>query len=1377
MNFFSFVSSKKTILGIGGSLCAGLFLWANGNLSHLSASLFTKNPDTLQSGVELYIESAIAKRGETGELAIKINKAMTMQGFSFEISYPAEMMIANGFSTEGTSIAGKNFLIQDNRTTNGVIKVAGVGSSSASFAAGDTLLLLSFSLKNNISESTTSLPISFRTASVVDNSGTEKTMTTQNASIKLSSGAQLSITKITPSAKGTIVVEFSDILAGNLVLGCAQFSEQVITSSSHLKQNANVLTFSGLALLPGKGYVISFNTTVQSSQGVALHPAQQKIYFVVPNDGVTPDVNYDANLGITSVSATNLTNLDLVMSSVPTGDVFMPSSLQIKNNNETITINKITQNSADKRIFHISTSAMQADTPYMFLMNPSTWKTSTGKMAGGTLSKLFWTEDLSPLPNITNVSPYRPVQGVNTTITISGNNLPTDAKVLVNGVLLLGTQISEDKKTITAVLPSNLQNGSYTLEIQYTKNSESKSLFMENALVVEARKEKEVQVISSKSYSSPLKVPNDGTTTTKLFVYVDDPRGLADLEKVTADLRVIHGNAAESLKPGPIENGQQVWFLENIKVPNTVQTKTAPYAIPVVAQNRAGITGEGTVLLWVSRDTTSSVPPRIVNFTVTPSTIVAGNKNHSVLLAAEISDEDSGEEVTTVAVDMSSVGVNTIFLTARNLGQSTGKTKFFENATPIVVSSEIPNGTYPIRLKVIDAQGDEASLEKTITITRQSNLGPSMDNTNTYVTPSRSLIKDGKFSFAIHTKVTDPSGADNIASVSLNLAPLGLPPVIMNAGAKEGLSQWYSSSALYLPDAVAIGKKKLLVSATDKEGNSYEQDVWVEVMYQQDTGKPPVIDNAQNYITPTKAINDGKTPFSGYVFVKDPDDNVSHVVLKLENTAIYNGSTLPKGISNVDSSGDETCVSTRTLLCMQPILKEAGGQWYYLSDIIVPSTTAARDTPYALEVNAFDKTGKMAQGKLNVVVSSPNNITLDGQNEILYLQATSANALQMVVKNPIDPKTFKSSWLNISAASNGSDLLSVGTVDISPDGKLLTIQTNPQIPGKAYAMKVDAESMGVRFTDLSSQVYPFLGFQVPEKSTSFRLTGVKAVSSTQINLSFSIPLNATSILNPSSVEIFLEGKKEKLEVKGLQIADPKTLAIITAPQTAGQRYDLYYKGISSLYGDSITKKQSTKLEAFKQGIGTTVGGLQATADFNSDGIVDFKDFTLFAAVYGKTYDQAASGDLNGDSSVDFKDFTMFSSLYGEVLDTPSSNKPSASASPTNSSLLVPSQSSSATNTSPSATPTPTPTPSIFPSSFIVSPTASASANTPSPTPLPTFHYSATTATASPTPAVTSTSTSNTTTTSSTTTTTPSATATPSPTPACTGDQLYCLLAG
>jgi hypothetical protein len=57
-----------------------------------------------------------------------------------------------------------------------------------------------------------------------------------------------------------------------------------------------------------------------------------------------------------------------------------------------------------------------------------------------------------------------------------------------------------------------------------------------------------------------------------------------------------------------------------------------------------------------------------------------------------------------------------------------------------------------------------------------------------------------------------------------------------------------------------------------------------------------------------------------------------------------------------------------------------------------------------------------------------------------------------------------------------------------------------------------------------------------------------------------------------------------------------------------------------------------------------------TPDFDGNGKVEFSDFLLFAAGFGKTQGQAgfdARLDLDGSGKVDFPDFLQFAQQFGK----------------------------------------------------------------------------------------------------------------------------------
>ncbi len=64
---------------------------------------------------------------------------------------------------------------------------------------------------------------------------------------------------------------------------------------------------------------------------------------------------------------------------------------------------------------------------------------------------------------------------------------------------------------------------------------------------------------------------------------------------------------------------------------------------------------------------------------------------------------------------------------------------------------------------------------------------PFIDEDKVYVTPRESIPNDDKTTFVIHAYVEDPDGLDDIASVTLDLEEINLPPATMTTEATSGL--------------------------------------------------------------------------------------------------------------------------------------------------------------------------------------------------------------------------------------------------------------------------------------------------------------------------------------------------------------------------------------------------------------------------------------------------------------------------------------------------------------------------------------------------------------------------------------------------------------
>jgi hypothetical protein len=644
-----------------------------------------------------------------------------------------------------------------------------------------------------------------------------------------------------------------------------------------------------------------------------------------------------------------------------------------------------------------------------------------------------------------------------------------------------------------------------------------------------AAQTQQIKIFSPESYSSPVRVPNDNATELSLFALVGDKNGPHNIKKVTADLRALEGIAEQPMIRGERIGNNQYFYIEGLKIPQTVGTRSAPYFIPVNAESYSGDMASGVISVIVTNDVISSVTPKIKKFSVSRSTLTKENISDPLTFFAEIFDEDGDDNIQTVALDFSRLGLETVFMESKNTGNAESKTWFFEK-NDIVFPDTLSAGVYTVRLIVIDKTGEESREELTLAI---------------------------------------------------------------------------------------------------------------------EMGNVPEIISQKSYSTPSSIIPDGKTPFAAYVFVKDVDKDLSHVILQLGNYATFVGADLPEE-TIIGTNGEEECISTRSLLCMKPILKEDDGQWFYVDQMVVNKGIPGGNEPYHLPVVAVDKHGKITKGTFPLFVGDMASFEHRSFPYFRFAQSVSSQQVQMILSAPVHPESVKKEHFSISLFSDKNNKLPVYGVHVSADGRIITLRTAGQTIGEKYFISVDTQKLGLRSERQSDKNIPFEGFDWNQQTKNLRVTEVKATSPETIVLHFNQPLNALSLSDKNNIKIIPFRERIPLAVHDIWLIAPNILEVRTAEQTPGKEYSVSYSGFLSLTGEKIESRHRKTIDAFSVSLVDSLESLHHRADFNGDRVVDFKDFTLFSTVYGKQYDDIALlGDFNNDTLVDFYDFTLFSTQYGQ----------------------------------------------------------------------------------------------------------------------------------
>ena len=955
--------------------------------------------------------------------------------------------------------------------------------------------------------------------------------------------------------------------------------------------------------------------------------------------------DFESSFGITSLEVLSSTRLAVGFSKEPSDDSVRALNFNIFSFDETGSRKKLLVQSVQKEgsVVFLETAEQLSGETYFLLARADKWKTLSGNALGGK-NEMIFSGFVPSFPKILRVEPAFINSKESVDIHIFGEHFLEGTTVRLHDQVLAIREKTDN--SLSAIVPAGFKSGIYTLRLTAPSGDFAE---LKDALVV-SEEQKLIQVLSSENYASPRRIPNDNTTKTKLWVRIEDPKGVSDIDSVVADLRPLDGSAAEKFTPGEIVDNKRWYFLE-VTVPETVSTSENPYVLEITAQNKGGDKAKGTVSLTVSRDTKGSIPPVIRNAFADPKDIVTNDAENPVRFFVEVSDEDGASDLDQVVLELAQIGHGTIVLQPKNtLSEGSGsKTAFFQSAEGYTIPGRVPDGTYELPLTVIDKTGEEVRSAISVRVGKVSSTGPQIDDENFYISPSRDLVADGRTEYRLHVKVSDPGGADDIEAVTANLVDLGIEPIALTPGEREGRSRWYSSAALILPSSVIPGYRKIEVTATDKAGNYDTYDIKVEVSLTNKEGFAPEVKSERGYTTPAVLPADESTKFSAYIFVEDRDRDLSHVIIQLGNQALYTSDSLPEDTDISDADGKKQCVSTRSILCMQPILREGDGQWFHLSNLVVKRDIQESMNEFQLPIVAVDKTGKTAKGYLSLQVGSGTLTGLQTKPVVKSALGTATDRVQVLFSGPVDPKLIKKEAFKIVESTSIADTLPLLSLFVSVDGRVVTLDTNRQEPGKAYSVIVNADALGLENLRQNENIVSFSGFDPEERKSPLKITKAEALSSELIQVSFSDVISFTSLVGPKNVSVYWQGSGEKkyLPVYELSVGDRENILLVkTRAQKSGAQYTIEFENtIESPYATPAKRNLTSQFTGFAFSASESVQSLFVRADFNNDGAVDFRDFTLFSAVYGKS-GNAEGGDFNQDGKVDFLDFTLFSSNYG-----------------------------------------------------------------------------------------------------------------------------------
>lgn len=292
----------------------------------------------------------------------------------------------------------------------------------------------------------------------------------------------------------------------------------------------------------------------------------------------------------------------------------------------------------------------------------------------------------------------------------------------------------------------------------------------------------------------------------------------------------------------------------------------------------------------------------------------------------------------------------------------------------------------------------------------------------------------------------------------------------------------------------------------------------------------------------------------------------------------------------------------------------------FTSGSLIPGFTGlTTETTGAVEIGGASVSGaaQAVQGRLGVV----HFLVLDG---FTGNAAVSLGQGQVVKGTSTEPLTAQAQVV-VGLPVTGPVLIDAdATTGLQAARRVVDVTVGDEIAVEVYGRGIVGASGFSAILEYDTAQLSLEGFEATQIIPGF--TGLR------IDASGAVEIGGASVNGVSTTS---EGRLGVLRFKVLQgFSGEASIELIGGRLTLGTDISEYTSdliiSISGIAGGSVVK----------------------TPDFNGNGVVDFPDFLVFAAGFGKTSTDPgfqASIDLNDNGAVDFPDFLIFAQQFGKAV--------------------------------------------------------------------------------------------------------------------------------
>jgi len=380
------------------------------------------------------------------------------------------------------------------------------------------------------------------------------------------------------------------------------------------------------------------------------------------------------------------------------------------------------------------------------------------------------------------------------------------------------------------------------------------------------------------------------------------------------------------------------------------------------------------------------------------------------------------------------------------------------------------------------------------------------------------------------------------------------------------------------------------------------------------------------YTTPQTLLNDGETAATLFVPIHRGEGEITQVVANLASIKGQQGVAMQDDLNETSpasdlQANDSVCTRSPQLPCLELAFREGKVDWYILKNMTVPSSTLARKSPYYIDVIVSDDLNQTTTGSLPVSLgNSFSQESFEAELKAVAVVSTSPTTLEIAFNQALDPKTLSEDHFMISQSNDPENTLSVLEATIGHADRVVSLTTADQLANQTYVLTFNEELVGHLGQSLvSSQADP-LSFQGYEASGQEPLiTFIEGVDGNRVDLEFDTPLKPSTFPFEASdlnqIQIYQESNKDPLRILDITLIDSQAIRILTQEQRLDQRYVVELSNMRA-YDETVGRFKMI----FKGSPHSSAKPAAQTGDFNTDGVVDFTDFTLFSTLYGKKVD-------------------------------------------------------------------------------------------------------------------------------------------------------------